>query len=59
LVAATLNSAYALKLEGQVGSIEEGKQADMILLEAEEWVYFVYSFGDSFISKVIKNGRVL
>jgi imidazolonepropionase-like amidohydrolase len=33
-VAATLNSAYALKLEGQVGSIEEGKQADMILLEA-------------------------
>ena len=32
LVAATLNSAYAVKLEGQVGSIEEGKQADMILL---------------------------
>jgi imidazolonepropionase-like amidohydrolase len=42
-----------------VGSIEEGKKADMVLLEAEDWVYFVYSFGDSFISKVIKNGRII
>jgi len=49
LVAATLNAAYALKREGEVGSIEEGKMADMLLLDVEDWVYFVYAFGDCFI----------
>ena len=32
-----------------MGSIEEGKKADMVLLDAEDWVYFVYSFGDCFV----------
>jgi imidazolonepropionase-like amidohydrolase len=36
-----------------------GKKADLLLLDVEDWVYFVYSFGDSFIEKVIKNGVVL
>jgi hypothetical protein len=31
----------------------------MLLLDVEDWVYFAYSFGDSFISKVIKKGKVL
>jgi imidazolonepropionase len=54
-----LNSAYALNVHDKVGSIEVGKAADMLLIEAESWVYVVYSFGDSFISKVIKNGVVV
>ena len=31
----------------------------MLILDVENWVYIVYSFGDSFIHKVIKNGIVL
>ena len=59
LVGATLNSAYALKLEEEVGSIEEGKWGDFILLDVENWVYVVYSFGDSFVEKVVKRGILL
>jgi imidazolonepropionase len=59
IVAATLNAAYALNVHEKVGSIEVGKQADLLLVEAESWVYVVYSFGDCFINKVIKNGVVL
>jgi imidazolonepropionase-like amidohydrolase len=43
----------------KVGSIEVGKAGDMLLIDAESWVYVVYSFGDCFVSKVIKNGVVL
>ena len=59
ITAATLNAAYSLNLHERVGSLEEGKAGDMILLDVENWVYAVYSFGDSFIEKVIKNGVVL
>ena len=59
IVGATLNSAFALGLEKEVGSIEVGKKADLLVLDAEEWVYVVYSFGDSFIKHVIKEGNVL
>ena len=56
VVAATLNSAYALGVEDRVGSIEVVKAGDFLIVEAENWVYFVYGFGDSYIRKVIKNG---
>ena len=59
IVAATLNSAYALNLHNELGSIQVGKKADMLILDTESWVYAVYSFGDSFIWKVIKNGVAL
>ena len=59
ITGATLNAAYALNLHEKVGSIEEGKAADMLILDIENWVYSVYSFGDSYIHKVIKNGVCL
>lgn len=31
----------------------------MLVLDVDNWVYNVYSFGDSYIEKVIKNGVVL
>ena len=36
LVAATLNSAYSLRLSETVGSIEIGKQADLIILNSQK-----------------------
>lgn len=56
VVAATLNSAYALDQQKEVGSIEVGKAGDFLLLDAPSWVYVVYSFGDSFIASTIKRG---
>jgi imidazolonepropionase len=54
LAAATINSAYALNLSDKLGSIEEGKKGDILLLDAPNWMYLVYMFGDSPIHAVIK-----
>ena len=52
--AATINSAYALGVSNQVGSIELGKKGDFLLLDSPEWVSLMYNFGDSPIDSVIK-----
>ena len=43
LVASTLNSAFALGVENKLGSIEVGKQADLVIIDSERFLYF-YSF---------------
>ena len=56
--AATLNGAYAMGLEDQVGSITVGKRANLILTEPIPSIgYLPYSFGQDHISKVFINGR--
>lgn len=59
LLAGTLNAAYALKRSERVGSIEAGKQADLLLFDQPAWQYVMYSFGDTRPRKVIKAGRLL
>ena len=39
LAAATINAAAALGLSEDYGSLEEGKWADMIIINANKWVY--------------------
>lgn len=57
--AATLNAAFALNRSDRVGSIEKHKQADIVLVEAENWLYVIYGFGSNSVSKVIKKGKVV
>src|SRR6185436_7373722 len=45
LTAATLNGAYSLRLADETGSIEAGKRADFILLDAPSYLHLVYHFG--------------
>ena len=59
LVAGTLNAAYALKRSDRVGSIETGKQADLLLFDQPAWQYIMYSFGETRPQQVIKAGRPL
>lgn len=59
ITAATLNGAAALQLSDKVGSIEVGKQADMILYEIPHYRYLPYFFGTNLVSKVIKAGTIL
>jgi len=59
ITAATLNAAAALKLSDKVGSIEVGKQADIVLYEIPNYQYLAYHFGVNLVSKVIKNGTIL
>ncbi len=59
LNAATINAAFAIGLSEKVGSIEMGKQADLLVLDAADYREVVYEFGGNLVAKVIKNGRAL
>jgi imidazolonepropionase len=59
LNAATINAAHAIDLGEYVGSIEIGKQADMLVLDATDYREVMYEFGGCIVAKVIKNGRAL
>lgn len=57
--AATLNGAAALGLSEKLGSIEIGKQADILLLNVPNYKYIAYHFGTNLVTKIIKRGTVL
>lgn len=57
LVAATLNGAAALGRADRLGSVEPGKQADLVVLEAADPKHLVYHFGVNLVRHVVKAGR--
>ncbi|BCU80692.1 imidazolonepropionase [Polycladomyces abyssicola] len=57
--AATINAAHAIGRGWQIGSLEEGKQADLVLLDAPHYAFLQYHFGINLIDTVIKKGRVV
>jgi len=59
LVAATLNAAAALGRADRLGSIEAGKQADLVVLDAPSPKHLVYHFGVNLVRHVVKAGRVV
>jgi imidazolonepropionase len=56
LNAATTNAAYAIGLGDAVGSIEVGKQADILILDTADYREIVYEFGGSVIERMFKFG---
>ena len=56
--AATINGAYAMGLEKEVGSITIGKKANLILTKPiNSYNFLPYSFGTNHIEKVYLNGE--
>jgi imidazolonepropionase len=56
--AATINGAYAMELQNEVGSITIGKKANIIFTKAiPSLAYLPYSFGNNLIDKVMINGE--
>ena len=58
IVAATINAAYAIRREDRIGSLEVGKQADLLILSVPDYRQLGYRFGTNLVKKVIKRGRV-
>jgi imidazolonepropionase len=57
--AATINGAHALGRGHQVGSLDMGKQGDVILLNATDYREIPYYFGVNLVSTTIKRGVVI
>ena len=57
--AATINAAHALKLGQYVGSLEVGKQADILVLDIPDYRHLGYRFGVNLVETVIKRGVVV
>ena len=59
LTAVTLNAAAAIRRAERLGSLEVGKQADVLIWDAPDLEYVFYRFGDSLADTVIKNGSLV
>lgn len=59
LNAATINAAFAVGLGEKAGSIEVGKQADLLILETNDFRDLAYEFGGNCVKTIIKKGRII
>lgn len=59
LNASTLNAAYAIGMGEKIGSLEAGKQADLLILNTSDYRTLAYQFGDNLVERVIKQGKML
>lgn len=57
--AMTLNAAYAIDRQHEIGSLEKGKKADIVIFDAPNVEYIVYHYGINHVDTVIKNGEVV
>ena len=59
VTAATFNSACAIGLNDRIGSLEPGKQADILILNCPNHTFIPYHFGVNLVDAVIKNGSLI
>ncbi len=59
LSAVTINAACSVGLENEIGTLEEGKKADIVIWDAPDMEMLVYRFGSDLARTVIKNGEVV
>jgi imidazolonepropionase len=59
LAGLTFNAAAALGCSDRLGSIEVGKQADLIICDVPDYRHLFYHFGVNHVWRVIKRGRVV
>lgn len=58
IAAATINAAAAVGRADDLGSLEPGKQADLLILSVSDYRHLGYRFGSNLVEKVIKKGEV-
>ena len=59
LNASTINAAYAIGMGDRIGSLQAGKQADILILDTADYRHLAYEFGKNFVETVIKDGKIV
>jgi imidazolonepropionase len=59
ITAATINGAYSLGLSDRLGTLEEGKQADIVLMDVSDYRELPYFFGINHCVVTVKKGNVI
>ncbi|MDH7517889.1 MAG: imidazolonepropionase [Candidatus Thermoplasmatota archaeon] len=59
ITASTFNAACAIKMNDKIGSLEKGKQADIIILDCPNHSFIPYHFGVNLVETVIKKGVII
>ena len=57
LTAVSLNGAAAIDMADKIGTLEPGKQADVVIWDAPDLNYLGYRMGSDLAASVIKNGE--
>jgi imidazolonepropionase len=59
ITASTFNAACAIGMNSKIGSLEKGKQADIILLNCPNHKFIPYHYGVNLVETVIKKGIII
>jgi imidazolonepropionase len=59
LTASTINSASSLDLDHLVGSLQVGKRADFVVLDAPNYLHLAYQLNRDVVRTVVKNGHLV
>jgi imidazolonepropionase len=59
IVAATINAAHAINRGREIGSIEVGKKADIVIQDVANFMQLNYHYGMNHTHTVIKNGKIV
>jgi imidazolonepropionase len=59
LTASTINAAHSLGLDDRVGSLMVGKRADLVVLDAPNYVHLAYNLNRDIVRTVVKDGQVI
>lgn len=57
--AATINAAHVINKAQEIGSLEKGKKADIVIFDCPEYEMLIDNFGINLVDIVIKNGKVV
>jgi imidazolonepropionase len=59
LVATTINAAHAINRGKTIGSLEEGKQADIVIFDVPNYMRLQYQYGVNHVERVLKKGETV
>ncbi len=59
LTAATINAAHSINRAHEIGSLEVGKKADIIIFDTPNHKFFPYNYGINLVETVFKNGHLV